>query len=30
MANAFKATLGDKADDVAKVLARHGIPRDLG
>jgi hypothetical protein len=30
MANAFKASLGDKADDVAKVLARHGIPRDLG
>jgi hypothetical protein len=30
MANAFKTTLGDKADDVAKVLARHGIPRDLG
>jgi len=30
MANAFKAKLGDKADDVAKLLARHGIPRDLG
>jgi len=30
MANAFKASLGDKVEDVAKVLARHGIPRDLG
>jgi mono/diheme cytochrome c family protein len=30
MANAFKTSLGDKADDVAKVLARNGIPRDLG
>ena len=29
MAKAFKAKLGDKADDVAKVLAKHGIPRDL-
>lgn len=30
MANAFKTELGDKAEDVAKVLAKHGIPRDLG
>jgi hypothetical protein len=30
MASAFKTKLGDKADDVAKVLASHGIPRDLG
>ena len=30
IAQAFKAKLGDKADDVAKVLAKHGIPRDLG
>jgi hypothetical protein len=29
MTNAFKAKLGDKAEDVAKVLAKHGIPRDL-
>ncbi len=29
MAKAFKAKLGDKADDVAKVLQKHGIPRDL-
>ena len=29
MAKAFKAKLGDKADDVAKVLAKYGIPRDL-
>ena len=30
MTNAFKTQLGDKAEDVAKVLAKHGIPRDLG
>jgi hypothetical protein len=30
MAKAFKLQLGDKADDVAKVLAKQGIPRDLG
>ena len=30
MANAFNAELGDKAEDVAKVLAKHDIPRDLG
>jgi hypothetical protein len=30
MSIAFKASLGDKAEDVAKVLARHGVPRDLG
>ena len=30
MGKAFKLQLGDKADDVAKVLAKHGIPRDLG
>ena len=29
MANAFKTKLGDKAEDVAKVLSKHGIPRDL-
>ena len=29
MAKAFKAKLGDKAEDVAKVLQKHGIPRDL-
>lgn len=30
MANAFKARLGNDAEEVAKVLAKHGIPRDLG
>jgi hypothetical protein len=30
MATAFKLQLGDKAEDVAKVLQKHGIPRDLG
>jgi hypothetical protein len=30
MANAFKLRLGDTAEDVAKVLSRHGIPRDFG
>lgn len=30
MAKAFKEKLGDKAEDVAKVLAAHGIPRDFG
>lgn len=30
MANAFRLKLGDKADDVAKLLTKHGIPRDLG
>jgi hypothetical protein len=30
MAKAFKLQLGDQADDVAKVLAKQGIPRDLG
>lgn len=30
MATAFKLQLGEKAEDVAKVLAQHGIPRDLG
>ncbi len=30
MAKAFKLQLGDNADDVAKVLAKQGIPRDLG
>lgn len=29
MANAFKAKLGDGAEEVAKVLAKHGIPRDF-
>jgi hypothetical protein len=29
MAKAFKMKLGDKAEDVAKVLAARGIPRDL-
>lgn len=29
MAKAFKLQLGDKAEDVAKVLSRHGIPRDM-
>lgn len=30
MANAFKARLGNDAEEVAKVLTKHGIPRDLG
>jgi hypothetical protein len=30
MANAFKTRLGDDAEAVAKVLAKQGIPRDLG
>jgi hypothetical protein len=30
MATAFKLQLGEKAEDVAKVLQKHGIPRDLG
>jgi len=30
IASAFKTKLGDNADEVAKVLARYGIPRDLG
>lgn len=30
MANAFKAKLGDDAEQVAKVLSKQGIPRDLG
>jgi hypothetical protein len=30
MGKAFTHKLGDKADDVAKVLAGHGLPRDLG
>jgi hypothetical protein len=29
MKKAFETHLGDKADDVAKVLAKNGIPRDL-
>jgi hypothetical protein len=29
MANAFKSKLGDGAEEVAKVLAKHGIPRDF-
>jgi hypothetical protein len=29
MAKAFKERLGDKSEDVAKVLAVHGIPRDF-
>ena len=29
MRKAFETTLGDKAEDVAKVLFRHGIPRDF-
>lgn len=29
MANAFRAKLGDAAEEVAKVLAKHGIPRDF-
>lgn len=29
MKNAFQMRLGDKAEDVAKVLFKHGIPRDL-
>lgn len=30
MANAFKTRLSGDAEDVAKVLSSHGIPRDLG
>jgi hypothetical protein len=30
IANAFKTKLGNDAEEVAKVLAKHGIPRDLG
>lgn len=30
MAKAFQETLGNDADQVAKVLAAHGVPRDLG
>lgn len=30
MHTAFKLQLGDTAEDVAKVLGKHGIPRDLG
>jgi hypothetical protein len=29
MAKAFKTKLGDQADDVAKILAKQGIPRDM-
>jgi len=29
MRKAFETTLGDKAEDVAKVLFKHGIPRDF-
>ena len=29
MKKAFETRLGDKAEDVAKVLFKHGIPRDL-
>jgi hypothetical protein len=29
MTNAFKQKLGDDADEVAKVLFKHGIPRDF-
>jgi hypothetical protein len=29
MAKAFQQKLGDKADDVAKLLQSRGIPRDL-
>lgn len=29
MGNAFRQSLGDKADDVAKVLFKHGVPRDF-
>ncbi len=29
MAKAFKAKLGDSAEDVAKILAKQGIPRDF-
>jgi hypothetical protein len=29
MAKAFKQKLGDNAEDVAKVLHKHGIPRDF-
>lgn len=29
MANAFKQKLGDDAEEVAKVLFKHGIPRDF-
>jgi hypothetical protein len=29
MKKAFETRLGDNADDVAKVLFKHGIPRDL-
>ncbi len=29
MKKAFQTRLGDTAEDVAKVLFKHGIPRDL-
>jgi hypothetical protein len=29
MRKAFETKLGDEAEDVAKVLFKHGIPRDL-